>query len=119
MNKTFQPKHWPLSKKQENIGAFSRLLNLAQEQRYQGERLDDRTVEGLVFCVSTWLSLKGYSNFVKGNTVVIFFDDGDYLIHVAGNHLTHPGYPRAEYTGHFELTIYNLMGFVKWFDENF
>lgn len=121
MNRTFRtPKHYrtPLSKKQENIQSFGRLLELAKQKTYHGPRLDDQTVRGLAVCVYTWLLLNNFECELQDDVVVVQFDDGPFVIRSAGTHRSHPHYPDIEFSDDHELTIYNLMGFLNWYDSN-
>jgi hypothetical protein len=109
----------PLSSKQKNIKAFQRLIELSREHKYHGPRFDDKHVEGLCYCVYSWLNLSGYTCEIRGNTVLIQFEDGPFRIAVQGTHISHPNYPESTYAADDEYTleVFNFFGFVRWFDR--
>jgi hypothetical protein len=109
----------PLSMKQRNIASFERLINLSIEKNYRGDRLNDETVQGLVYCIFTWLSLSGHKCEIRGNTIELTLRGGSpYTISVLGTHTLHPSYPPAVEED-FEIQIWNLLSFMNWYDERF
>lgn len=109
----------PISAKQKNIEAFTRLINLAIQKSYRGRRLQDMDVPGLRYCVETFLRLNDVKFRAFQNKVAIEFSDGDFTISVAGTHRSHPSYPDAVYKDEFELEIYSWANFLQWYDETF
>lgn len=115
------PKHYrtPLSPKQENIQAFGRLVGLAKQKSYHGPHLDDQTIRGLAVCIYTWLSLNNFECELQGDQVIVKFDDGPFSIRVAGTHRSHSHFPDIEFADDYDIAVYNLSSFLKFFDENF
>jgi hypothetical protein len=107
----------PLSRKQENIWAFQRLLQLSRDKGYRGKPLDDRTTPGLQHCIATWFNLNGYECDADGNRITVQFKDGPFVIVVAGTHRSHEDYPVNEYVADFEMRVYSLFRFENWFDN--
>lgn len=70
------------AQKLQRIKAFDRLLGLSKIKNYHGRPLDDRTLQGTIHCVKTWLDLNDQKFIQSGGMFTLEYIDSEFVFDV-------------------------------------